>query len=775
MGKQGVSIAKSNRGRAGIQWRSTCKNAWTPSWPKQSRILSCCWWTTAPPTAAAGCDKLAERDGRIRVIHQENQGLGGARNTGIQAAVGDWLLLVDSDDWIEPQTLKKALEAGLREKLTWWCSATVRWTRQAASLQTFWKRRPRTGLSPWNSSQTCCSPLLPPASACTAGELLARTGILFPSRVWYEDMRTTPKLLAQSKQVVFLDFVGYNYFQRTGSITKNQNAERNREILDAFEDLLSWFRAQGLLERYRQELCYLAVYHAFLTASVRVLLIDRKHPLLREFRESLERWFPDWRQCPYLSRLSRSHRLLLSPAGKALLWADRPAVCRQRPAGLKGDPMNLKLKWNRPRRGGLLENTVMLYILQFSNMALGLLTQGYQMRVLGLDNVGVLSAAQYATNFFQILIDFGFIYSATAKVSRFREDKNVLNKVLTCVILAKAMFMAVSFLILFAFIAPTLPDMSQVLVYAFYLISVCTYALLPDFMYRGLEQMSTITIRAVAIKFFATLMIFLFVHQPGDYFLVPLFTAVGNLGAIVFVYWHLFRRVGIHFCRVTWREIWVELKDSSQFFLSKVAASINSNLNGILLSSLAGPAATGLYANADKVIGAAKSGMSPLRTACTPHMMKHKNFSLIKKAMLIVYPVILLGCAVVFLFAEPLLCSGWGQRALRWCCPAAAHPCGRVLFPQLCAGLPHPGGHGAGQIRQHRRGVRHSGVPAGGAAALVHRGHQPGDPVPAHQRDGGQHSGLPAGGHREKQEVDGRQPHPPMTHCRGGRIFCLPA
>ena len=62
------------------------------------------------------CDKLAERDGRVRVIHQENQGLGGARNTGIQAAVGDWLLLVDSDDWIEPQTLEKALEAGLREE-----------------------------------------------------------------------------------------------------------------------------------------------------------------------------------------------------------------------------------------------------------------------------------------------------------------------------------------------------------------------------------------------------------------------------------------------------------------------------------------------------------------------------------------------------------------------------------------------------------------------------------------------------------------------------------
>ena len=357
--------------------------------------------------------------------------------------------------------------------------------------------------------------------------------------------------------------------------------------------------------------------------------------------------------------------------------------------------MNLKLKWNRPRRGGLLENTVMLYILQFSNMALGLLTQGYQMRVLGLDNVGVLSAAQYATNFFQILIDFGFIYSATAKVSRFREDKNVLNKVLTCVILAKAMFMAVSFLILFAFIAPTLPDMSQVLVYAFYLISVCTYALLPDFMYRGLEQMSTITIRAVAIKFFATLMIFLFVHQPGDYFLVPLFTAVGNLGAIVFVYWHLFRRVGIHFCRVTWREIWVELKDSSQFFLSKVAASINSNLNGILLNSLAGPAATGLYANADKVIGAAKSDMSPIADSLYPHMMKHKNFSLIKKAMLIVYPVILLGCAVVFLFAEPLLVFWLGAEGSQVVLPLRLLiPVAVFSFPNYVLGYPTLGAMG---------------------------------------------------------------------------------
>ena len=354
----------------------------------------------------------------------------------------------------------------------------------------------------------------------------------------------------------------------------------------------------------------------------------------------------------------------------------------------------MELKW-KPRRGGLLENTMMLYILQFSNMALGLLTQGYQMRVLGLSNIGVLGAAQYATNFFQILIDFGFIYSATAKVSRFREDKNVLSRVLTCVILSKAMFMALSFLVLFAFIAPSLPDRSQVLVYAFYLLSVCTYALLPDFMYRGLEQMSTITIRAVAIKFFATLMIFLFVKQPGDYYMVPLFTAIGNLGAIVFVYWHLFTRVGVRFCRVRPWEVWVELKDSSQFFLSKVAASVNSNLNGILLGAMAGSAATGLYTNADKVIGAAKAGMSPIADSLYPHMMKHRNFSLIKKAMLIVYPVILLGCAVVFIFAKPLLVFWLGEEGAQVVTPLRLlMPVAVFSFPNYVLGYPTMGAMG---------------------------------------------------------------------------------
>lgn len=53
------------------------------------------------------CDEYALKDSRIKVFHQENGGLGVARNTGILHATGEWILFVDSDDYWLPDTLEK--------------------------------------------------------------------------------------------------------------------------------------------------------------------------------------------------------------------------------------------------------------------------------------------------------------------------------------------------------------------------------------------------------------------------------------------------------------------------------------------------------------------------------------------------------------------------------------------------------------------------------------------------------------------------------------------
>ena len=52
------------------------------------------------------CDQYASRDGRIKVIHQKNEGLSVARNTGVKLASGEYLCFVDSDDRVAPDYIK---------------------------------------------------------------------------------------------------------------------------------------------------------------------------------------------------------------------------------------------------------------------------------------------------------------------------------------------------------------------------------------------------------------------------------------------------------------------------------------------------------------------------------------------------------------------------------------------------------------------------------------------------------------------------------------------
>jgi len=56
----------------------------------------------SPDNSGIICDEYAKKDGRLRVIHKENGGVSSARNRGIEEATGEYILFVDSDDWVEP-------------------------------------------------------------------------------------------------------------------------------------------------------------------------------------------------------------------------------------------------------------------------------------------------------------------------------------------------------------------------------------------------------------------------------------------------------------------------------------------------------------------------------------------------------------------------------------------------------------------------------------------------------------------------------------------------
>ena len=61
----------------------------------------------SPDNCGELCDEYAKRDTRIRVIHQKNQGVSAARNAGIEAALGEWIMFVDADDWVAEGSYEK--------------------------------------------------------------------------------------------------------------------------------------------------------------------------------------------------------------------------------------------------------------------------------------------------------------------------------------------------------------------------------------------------------------------------------------------------------------------------------------------------------------------------------------------------------------------------------------------------------------------------------------------------------------------------------------------
>lgn len=60
----------------------------------------------SPDCCGGICDQYSEKDDRIRVVHQENLGLSGARNTGIELSVGEYITFIDSDDLVSPNYLE---------------------------------------------------------------------------------------------------------------------------------------------------------------------------------------------------------------------------------------------------------------------------------------------------------------------------------------------------------------------------------------------------------------------------------------------------------------------------------------------------------------------------------------------------------------------------------------------------------------------------------------------------------------------------------------------
>jgi O-antigen/teichoic acid export membrane protein len=336
------------------------------------------------------------------------------------------------------------------------------------------------------------------------------------------------------------------------------------------------------------------------------------------------------------------------------------------------------------RRGGFLKNTAALYILQFSSYFFSFLTVPYLTRVLDVEIYGMLGVATALMVYFQLFLDFGFLLYATAAISLRREDKAYISRLFTAITVAKLLFTAVAFGVLYGMCSLVDNYKGDFELYAFYLLYTCINAFIPDYIYRGLEQMKVITIRTVCIKFFFTVMIFVLVRSQSDYLLVPILTAIGNAGALVGVYVHMRRKVGVWFTHIHLHEILEVVKKSSVFFYSRIADAIYTASNTLILDFMDPTGVTvGFYTSADKIVTTAKNGLSPISDSLYPYMVKNRDFKLVKKTLCLLMPIIFVGCAVVFIFAETFCTVLFGQNY------AGAAPVLRAVMPIIVLTLPN--------------------------------------------------------------------------------------
>ncbi len=344
--------------------------------------------------------------------------------------------------------------------------------------------------------------------------------------------------------------------------------------------------------------------------------------------------------------------------------------------------MNLRTKVNG-KRGVLLKNTVMLYILQFSTYFFSFIVVPYETRVLGPVIFGLIGAATAAMVYFQSVIDFGFILSGTADVALHKDDKQYLSRLFTSITLAKLLLALLCSAVLLVLCQAIGVWGDHVELYFLFFISIFLASLMPDYLYRGLEQMEVITVRAVCIKAFFTVMIFVLLKDASQYYLVPVLNIIGNGAAFVFVYWHLKKKMQITFTKIPLASVVTVLKQSMPFFFSRVATTVYTATNTVMLNIISGTGAvTGYYTSADKLITTAKSGMSPISDSLYPYMVKQRDFKMVKKVLIVLMPIIIAGCIVVAIFAEPLCIWFFGREY------AEAADVLRVMLPVVVVILP---------------------------------------------------------------------------------------
>ncbi len=330
----------------------------------------------------------------------------------------------------------------------------------------------------------------------------------------------------------------------------------------------------------------------------------------------------------------------------------------------------------------LFSNTIMLYIMQISAYIFPLITFPWLTRSLGPEKYGVVNFANAIIVYFQLFVDFGFILSATRDCSIHRDDKKKLSMIASSVVEAKMLISFVGFTALLGIIGVVEAFRENAVYLIFCYISVFLSVFIPDYLFRGLEKMSSLTYRSIISRAIYTVLVISLVHSPNDYLLIPIFNAISNLFIVIWSWLIVVKKFKIHFSFVPLKNALEALKSSSMFFLSRIATTVYSASNVFILGFVVSDAVMGQFSAANNLITNGKSMFSPIADSLYPYMVTKKNYRLVKIILAITIPVILIGTAVLYFAADWFILFFCGEGY------EGAVPVFRAMLPMMLITLP---------------------------------------------------------------------------------------
>ncbi len=205
------------------------------------------------------CDQWAKQDSRFRVIHQENQGPSAARNAGLEAMQGEYVLFVDSDDMIHPQMVELFLSIIGHNDVAI-CS-------QIKGANFDWKPIGSVSCKEYDPQTAIERMLYQRGLHCSICGRMYRQSVYaylrFRTSVLYEDLDIAYKLLSTANgKIVVTKAPLYFYRQREGSILHHFSLKR-LGVLDVVDRIETFFKQHQQLSKAARDRKFAANYNMY--------------------------------------------------------------------------------------------------------------------------------------------------------------------------------------------------------------------------------------------------------------------------------------------------------------------------------------------------------------------------------------------------------------------------------------------------------------------------------------------------------------------------------